>query len=108
MKNHKAFGTTGLFPQMLIGGGSSVAEQILRKRGFNHTAIIEHWDMVLADDELCANAFPVKLNKMQGYNVLVVKVHPAYRAIFIHQADMFIARLNAILGKNLVQRIKIT
>jgi hypothetical protein len=107
MTKRRFSGTTGLFPQSLAGGGYSVAEAILRNRGFSHNGILDNWSAILGDEELAQHAFPIKLQKMQGHNQLIVKVHPAYKAIFAHQSDMFMARLNVMLGKNLVGRIKI-
>jgi hypothetical protein len=38
---------------------------------------------------------------------LIVKVHPAYNAIFAHQADSILQRLNQLLGVRIARKITI-
>ncbi len=94
----------GLFPKPLANGGAAPLANILNKRGFSHQSIMQHWADAVGDAGLAQHTFPVKLSN----GVLVVKVHPAYNAIFAHQSGAVLQRLNQLLGVRVAHKIVIT
>ena len=102
----------GLFPKPLGNGIEQNINAILRNRGFAESSLLKFWGDAVGDDELAKHCFPVKLTKTtNNFNVngaaLIVKVHPAYNAIFAHQADSILQRLNQLLGVRIARKITI-
>ncbi len=97
----------GLFPKPLANAVTNPVANILNKRGFSHDAIMKYWVQAVGDDELAQYAFPMKMSQSANNSVLLVKVHPAYNAIFAHQADGILQRLNQLLGVRVARKIAV-
>ena len=88
-----------LFPKPLAKGLSTPLSKALRKRGFEHEAILHYWPMV-AGSELATIARPIRLKSSQDekHSQLIVKVQPAYRLIIAHQSEQILQRYTHYLG----------
>ena len=95
-----------LFPKPLAKGLISPVSTALKKRGFDHEAIMHYWPQIVGA-ELATHSCPVKLkhNKNDAHSQLLVKVHPAYSLILSHQSEQILVKLTQYLGYRPAARI---
>ncbi len=96
-----------LFPKPLAKGLMLPVASVLQKRGFEHEAILHYW-VESVGAELAPHTQPIRLSGAKGnYTQLVVKVHPAFTAIFSHESEAILQRLTRHLGYRPAERIVI-
>jgi hypothetical protein len=94
-----------LFPKPIAKGLMLPMTAVLKKRGFDHEAILHYW-AVAAGDELALQSQPIRLSgKAGGYTQLVVRVKPAFVAIFTHESEAILERLTRYIGYRPANRI---
>ena len=97
-----------LFPAPLATTLASPMQTILRKRGFDHPALLHYWGEAVGE-AFAPYAQPLSLSGKKGaaHTVLTVKVHPAYATLFAHEAEAILHRLTQHLGYRPATRIVI-
>lgn len=96
----------GLFPKPLAKGLASPVSTALRRRGFEHEAILHYWPIIVGAD-IAELARPIRLKsaKDEKNSRLIVKVHPSYSLIISHQSEQILTRLTHYLGYRPAARI---
>ncbi len=94
-----------LFPTPISQSLATPLQKILRRRGFDHTAILHYWREATGDLSVYCSPVQLKTTKTGRYTQLVVKVHPAYSIIIEHQKDIIMQRLTHYIGYRPAERI---
>jgi hypothetical protein len=95
-----------LFPKTLANGLAAPIAESLKKRGFEHEAIMHYWADAVGN-EIAACSCPVKFRPAQAnrQSQLIVKISPAYSAIASHQSEQILQRLTQLLGYRPAERL---
>ena len=95
-----------LFPKPLANGMAAPLALTLKKRGFEHEAIMHFWVEAVGAD-MASISCPVKFRpaKANRQSQLVVKIAPAYSIMAAHQSEQILQKLTQLLGYRPADRL---
>ena len=95
-----------LFPKPLANGMAAPLALTLKKRGFEHEAIMHFWTQAVGA-EMARISCPVKFRaaKANRQSQLIVKIAPAFSAIASHQSEQILQKLTELLGYRPAERL---
>ncbi len=95
-----------LFPKPLANGMAAPLALTLKKRGFEHEAIMHFWAEAVGA-EMARISCPIKFRpaKANRQSQLIVKIAPAYSTMASHQSEQILQKLTQLLGYRPAERL---